>query len=217
MLWKKDIKLEIMGYAGNYIDAIIVESQSGFKWRITGFYGHPKTHRRKESWEQLKALNRKFQLPWVCFGDFNEISSAREKMGGGARRPQKQIDDFVATLDCCGFRDLGYTGPDYTWCNMQEGEDRVYQRLDWALATIGWIDYFKDTWVYHIVDSTSDHCTLLISDSFAPQPQRKHCFHFEAMWTRREDCRDVIKACWRERANLNVPCGMAKDTMVGTW
>ena len=60
MLWKKDIKLEIMGYAGNYIDAIIVESQSGFKWRITGFYGHSKTHRRKESWEQLKALNRKF-------------------------------------------------------------------------------------------------------------------------------------------------------------
>lgn len=141
----------------------------------------------------------------------------QEKKWGGARRPQKQIDDFVATLDCCGFRDLGYTGPDYTWCNIQEGEDRVYQRLDWALATIGWIDYFKDTWVYHIVDSTSDHCTLLISNSFAPQPSRKHCFHFEAMWTRREDCRDVIKACWREGANLNVPCGMAKDTMVGTW
>ena len=82
MLWKKDIKLEIMGNVGNYIDAIIVESQSGFKWRITGFYGHPKMHQRKESWEQLKALNRKFQLPWIFFGDFNQISSAREKMGG---------------------------------------------------------------------------------------------------------------------------------------
>jgi len=117
MLWKKDFKLEIMGYARNYIDAIVVESHSGFKWRITGFYGHPETHRRKESWEQLKALNRKFQLPWICFGDFNEILSTGEKIGG-ARRPQKQIDDFVAALDCYGLRDLGYTGPDYTWCNM---------------------------------------------------------------------------------------------------
>ena len=82
---KKEVKLEIMGYAGNYIDAIVEESQSGLKWRITGFYGHPETHRRKESWEQLKVLNRKFQLPWICFGDFNEILSTGEKMGGARR------------------------------------------------------------------------------------------------------------------------------------
>ncbi|XP_075655017.1 uncharacterized protein LOC142625210 [Castanea sativa] len=181
ILWKKDIKLEIVGYVGNYIDAMVVESQSGFKWRITRFYGHPEMHRRKESWEQLRALHRKSQLPWICFGDFNEISSAREKFGG-ARRPQKQIDDFVATIDECGFRDLGFLGPDYTWCNMREGDDRTYLRLDRALATIGWIDYFKDARVHHIVDSTSDHCALLISNSFALWPTRKHRFHFKAMW-----------------------------------
>ncbi|XP_075645099.1 uncharacterized protein LOC142616097 [Castanea sativa] len=101
MLWKKDIKLD-------YIDAMVMESQSGFKWRITGFYGHPETHRRKESWEQLRVLHRKSQLPWICFGDFNEISSAREELGG-ARRPQKQIDNFVAVIDECGFRDLGFS------------------------------------------------------------------------------------------------------------
>ena len=113
MLWKKDINLEIIGYARNYIDAIVVESPSGFRWKIIGFYGHPKMHQRKESWEQLKAMNRKFQLPWMCLGDFNEILLAREKMGGD-RCPQKQIDDFTTALNCCGFRDLGYTGPDFT-------------------------------------------------------------------------------------------------------
>ena len=51
MLWKKEIKLEIMGYARNFIDAIITDEPSRFKWRITGFYGHPETHRRKEPWE----------------------------------------------------------------------------------------------------------------------------------------------------------------------
>ena len=51
MLCKIDINLKIMGYARNYIDAIIVESPSGFKWRITGFYGHPEAHQRKGSRE----------------------------------------------------------------------------------------------------------------------------------------------------------------------
>ena len=51
MLWKKDIKLEIIGYTWNFIDAIVIDESSNFKWRITVFYGNPETHRRKESWE----------------------------------------------------------------------------------------------------------------------------------------------------------------------
>lgn len=65
MLWRKDINLEIMEYAGNFIDAIIVEFSLGIRWRITKVYGHPETHRRKEPWDQLKYLNRNFQLPWI--------------------------------------------------------------------------------------------------------------------------------------------------------
>ena len=49
MLWKKDINMEIKGYAGNYIDAIVIDSISRFKWRITSLYGHPETHRIKET------------------------------------------------------------------------------------------------------------------------------------------------------------------------
>ena len=85
LLWKENINLEIMGYVGNFINAIVTEADSGLKWRIIGFYGQPEAHKRKESWDQLKALNRKFQLPWICFGDFNEILSMNEKMGGVQR------------------------------------------------------------------------------------------------------------------------------------
>ena len=63
MLWRREVDLEIMGYSRSYIDAIISEQVSGFKWRITSFYRNPETHRRQESWDKLAALNRKFQLP----------------------------------------------------------------------------------------------------------------------------------------------------------
>lgn len=48
MLWKKSINLEIMGYAGNFINTIVTESDSGLKWSIISFYGHLEAHKRKE-------------------------------------------------------------------------------------------------------------------------------------------------------------------------
>ena len=88
MLWKKELNLHIRGYSKNYIDAIIIESSSGFKWRITGFYSQPKTHLRHESWKLLTDLNRRFNLPWLCLGDFNEIVSMKEKLGRVIRTQQ---------------------------------------------------------------------------------------------------------------------------------
>ena len=81
LLWKREIDLEIMGYSRSFIDAIITEQDSSFKWRIIGLYGNPETHRRKESWEELGALSRKFNLLWLCYCDFNEILSGKEKLG----------------------------------------------------------------------------------------------------------------------------------------
>ena len=81
MLWSRDIKVEVQGYLGNYIDAIVTDLELGFKWRFTGFYGNPETHCRKESWDLLRSLSQKYQLLWLCFGDFNEIVLVEEKLG----------------------------------------------------------------------------------------------------------------------------------------
>lgn len=144
----------------------------------------------------------------MCFGDFNEILSIIEKMGG-MQRPQHQMDDFQAAINECGFKDLGYNGPDYTWCNMQEGERKMYLRLDRVFATLDWVNHFKEARVHHIVESTSDHCALLLPNSLASQPPRKCRFLFETLWTRREDCRDIIIVTWNSNMNISSPTGMA--------
>ena len=48
---------------------------------------------------------------------------------------QHQMDDFRNAINSCNFRDLGYNGFDFTWCNMREGLDKIYMPLDRALAT----------------------------------------------------------------------------------
>jgi len=41
-----------------------------------GFYGHPKTSRREETWTLLESLSQVSTLPWLCIGDFNKITKA---------------------------------------------------------------------------------------------------------------------------------------------
>ena len=50
------------------INAIVIKERSGFKWRITGFYGHSETHRRKESWNFLDTLNNQIPSLLVVLG-----------------------------------------------------------------------------------------------------------------------------------------------------
>ena len=52
-----DRKLEVQSYSRYFIDAVVTDFKSGFKWRITSFYGNPETCRRKESLDFLRSLN----------------------------------------------------------------------------------------------------------------------------------------------------------------
>ena len=58
-----------------------------------------------------------------------------EEKLGGVVRTQQYMDGFRDAINICGFKDLGYRGLDFTWCNNREGSNRIYMRLDRALAT----------------------------------------------------------------------------------
>ena len=63
MFWRKGVNLEIKSCSRHHIDAVVTEEGFGFQWRLTGFYGHPETYQRKESWRYLDTLNFQFNLP----------------------------------------------------------------------------------------------------------------------------------------------------------
>ena len=80
------------------------------------------------------------------------------------------MDGFRKVVDYCAFQDLGYCGGDFTWCNMQGGENRIYLRLDRAFANSKWTEKFGGMKAHHLVDSTSDHSALCITFYILPPP-----------------------------------------------
>ena len=81
LFWRSSIDISVEGSDKNHIDTIINKNKDN-EWRFIGFYGEPDTQKRIESWDLLRTLKRKFQSPWLCAGDFNELVRAEEKLGG---------------------------------------------------------------------------------------------------------------------------------------
>lgn len=56
MLMKPTMNVTFLGKTSNYLDFVITVDSTGEKWRLTGFYGHPKLKNR--SWEWLKSYQK---------------------------------------------------------------------------------------------------------------------------------------------------------------
>ena len=82
----------------------------------------PETHLRTESWDLLRSLHKKFAIPWICSGDFNEPLKSHEKLGGRLR-PYGQMEKFREVLDECGLFDLGNAGNKFTWSKSYPMEE----------------------------------------------------------------------------------------------
>ena len=140
---------------------------------------------------------KKFDLPWVCMGDFNEITSLEEKLGG-ALRSDRQMQMFRDCLDFCGFKDIGFTGLPFTWCNNRFDGPLVWVRLDRALASAEWMLKFPSVRLHHLAGFSSDHKPIwLCSDDVHRRfyrPQKP--FRFEEMWLKDEGCEGVVNAAW---------------------
>lgn len=106
------------------------------------------------------------------------------------------MQPFRDILDKCGFMDLGFVCFPFTWHKHYTGY-KVWERLDWAVATNEWFSMFPGTQIHHLDVTTSDHKALWITpkgmDSSFPKP-----FHFEHMWLTNKGCSDTVEVVWKE-------------------
>lgn len=95
------MKVTITGFSKNHVDATVVLERSTELWRFTGYYGHPKKSKRKESWSLLKQLAGLNTLPWVLMGDINDLLLPEEKR---SRHPHPQwlIRGFREVVEVVG-------------------------------------------------------------------------------------------------------------------
>ena len=216
LYWNNDSVVTLKSFTRTHIDVFVHNDITGEgQWHFTGFYGEPVRSRRGMSWELLKFLRREYDEPWLCAGDFNEILSASEQIGGGDREEWK-MDGFRDAVDQCNFTDLGYSGLPYTWNNKQHGNRNIKVRLDRGFGDDKFIQKFDRTSVQHIQTTESDHCGLLLSvyrSEWLVDDSGARPFRFENMWAKHEHYPRVVAEGWQTGARNMVELHQALGQM----
>ena len=153
MLWTSELDISINWTTDNLICGT-VKSEIG-NWLLLACYGPVKYREKSVFWEELTDFLVRAKLPWLLFGDLNEIVDQSEKFGGrkvyGKRLFLKQFLQEVGGVD------LGFTGTRFTW----QGNG-VKERLDRAVASSSWIHRFNEAFVSHLARDQSDHSPIVI-------------------------------------------------------
>ena len=84
---------------------------------------------------------------------------------------------------------------------MYETRDglQILERLDRALATVEWVNFFLMARLYHLTSAASDHSPLALHFlQRIRERRRKHLFRFESMWLKDPKCEEVVLEAWEE-------------------
>ncbi|KAK8669449.1 hypothetical protein V6N13_106880 [Hibiscus sabdariffa] len=93
--------------------------------------------------------------PWLLFGDFNATLSIDDRMS--CALSTKPCHLFRKFLFDYGLRDMGFSGPNFTW-----HRGCAQARLDCFLCNMHWDESIPESSVHHLLRMKSDHHPLLL-------------------------------------------------------
>ena len=78
-------------------------------------------------------------------GDFNNVLHLNERIGSTVTLDE--VEPFRMCITRCELQEHASQGPFYTWSNKQDGEDRVFSKIDWVLMNDSWQDQYGSSTV----------------------------------------------------------------------
>ncbi|XP_062089719.1 uncharacterized protein LOC133796261 [Humulus lupulus] len=156
---------------------------------------------RVSLWSDLKEIAAMSRGPWLILGDFNDILSAEERIGGKSK--QAILGAFKECVESCGVEDIKYTGSFYTWNNKQDQSNRICSKIDRVMANQDWIEKFPTTEVVFLPEGNFDHCPALLS-VYPDVAEGKKRFRYFRMWQNYPSFQEGLTVIWQEQ-DTNTP------------
>ncbi|CAH9106024.1 unnamed protein product, partial [Cuscuta epithymum] len=217
LLWGDGVIIQVREASSHFIDAVVQLEVGAPQWRFTGFYGCPERSRRRESWDLLKSLSTRSDLPWLVMGDFNDLMFADEKRGR-IPHPPWLLRGFREAVWASGLSNFHFEGYQFTWERWRGTPNWVEEKLDRILTSESWLDSFGNAAAETLEGSPSDHMALVIKLQPVRGVRRRRRFKFENVWLKEADCREVVVRGWFMRRERGV-VGQIEDCRreVGSW
>ncbi|KAI9073164.1 hypothetical protein K1719_044870 [Acacia pycnantha] len=128
--WKSDrVDVEVMISNRQYFHLrISIEGMPDLL--LTAIYSVLTPSLKQALWSDLRSMADSISSPWIVVGDFNDIASADERVGGSIINDAR-LKIFKDRIQDCMLSDLGSLGPKFTWRGPKLPNcPRLFQRLD---------------------------------------------------------------------------------------
>lgn len=129
--------MQVLCTHGQFMHLQVLHKALGQKIMVTVVYGSNKLVERKVLWDQLCSLGS-ITAPWLVGGDFNNVLRPGERQGGSSVQLYEEVD-MQQCLQQCALVDMRWQGLQFTWCNKQRLDRRVYSKIDPVLVNDEWI------------------------------------------------------------------------------
>ncbi|XP_010693313.2 uncharacterized protein LOC104906276 [Beta vulgaris subsp. vulgaris] len=145
-------------------------------------------------------MARKINGPWLMGGDFNCVLYMDERIG--AQVSSWDIEPIRSCLDECGLYDMKCSGNRFTWNNKQEGNDRVFAKLDRVLINAQWEEIYQNVGTSFLNEGEFDHSPAIVAGNES-HGQCKKPFKYFTMWKQSPHFEELVKGCWLDRVMGN--------------
>jgi endonuclease/exonuclease/phosphatase family metal-dependent hydrolase len=195
LIWNDEVHITVVDHSQNFIFALCINKTSMHQYGLVCIYGDPHHRTTSVIWQHvLDFVTQNHNLPMFCMGDLNELMHVNEKLGP-TRADVNRINEFCAFVKQCGFIDLGYSGPAYTWTNKRFSSVPTYERLDRCLGNADWCMAFPSTTIYHLPMMYSDHAPILaVLNSRRARTNKP--FRFKNWWLMEQEYHKVARQSW---------------------
>ncbi|XP_020258784.1 uncharacterized protein LOC109835211 [Asparagus officinalis] len=197
VVWDSDIWNGDVLSATLQVITIRLQNKGGFNLLLSVIYGENSESARLSLWADIRDIYDKFKsMPWLLVGDFNVCRFTTEKIGG-RHLTVKKLQDFNDCIQSCGLSDIKSTGSLWTWHNKQQGQGRIYGKLDRGLGNTKLFDQFPQAFIEYKSTSTSDHTLALLHLTPKLQSGPKP-FRFFNFWMQCQGYEEILRCVWNK-------------------
>ncbi|KAL9690764.1 hypothetical protein QQ045_011172 [Rhodiola kirilowii] len=164
------------------------------KFGLIVVYASNNNRDRIRTWIDIEQAASKFNVPWICIGDFNCVKDQKDKLNGKRVRESDMLD-FRNFLTRSGLQDLPASGYHFTWSNNHDvNVDRIWCKLDRALGNDLWFKKMEDAQALFLPPGISDHSPVIVH--WGDEKRLVRNFRYCNFWEHLDDYNEAIRRTW---------------------
>lgn len=127
-------------------------------WLMTVIYPHNQPIKRKFLWMDLKQIARHIHDPWMILGDFNNVLTVADMIGGNHVQVI-ELEELENMMRHASIYEHETKGAYFAWSN-RHASGTIYSRIDRAICNRSWFLQYSECEIEVMTAHISYHYPL---------------------------------------------------------